>query len=124
MIDYVIKILDITAFRIALRNEISSYAYLDDQYNPKHNLPITGVIPSMDNVTVAICRLDSEQYVWLMSLPHVKELGSGNPYIKEMSDITWVESGKEAYHAIYDQSPYDVDGETVTPPLLHCVLAS
>ena len=64
-----------------------------------------------------------------MGLPQVVELGNGNPFIKELDDITWIGSGKGLYHAIHVQTPYDIDdGDggiiTITPPLLHCVLAS
>ena len=130
--DYIIKVADIPPFRIALKAEAeagSPYARVDeDTGESKLVLPVTGVIASIGTATASICRLSEEQYDWLIALPRVVELGSA-PVIKEMEDITWIGSGKGLYHAIHLQTPYDVDdGEggtiTVTPPLLHCILAS
>lgn len=132
MRDYVIKIADIPPWRTALRAEAeagSPYAVIDENDEVKLNLPVTGVIAKIGTATASICRLTQDQYDWLIGMPQVVELGSGSPYIKELSDVTWVGPGKGLYHAIHLQTPYDVyDGEggtiTITPPLLHCVLAS
>ncbi len=132
MRDYIIKVADIPPWRTALRAEAeagSPYAVIDENDEVKLNLPATGVIAKIGTATVSICRLTQEQYDWLIGVPQVKELGSGDPLIKDMDDITWIGSGKGFYHAIHLQTPYDVDdGEggviTITPPLLHCVLAS
>lgn len=132
MNDYVIKIADIPPFRVALRAEAETgnpYAYIDEETDgAKHNLPITGIIATLGNATASICRLDTEQHAWLLSLPQVDELGSAS-VIREMNDITWETNGKGFYHAIHDQTPRDVDDgqggtTTVTPPMLHCILAS
>lgn len=132
MKDYVIKINDIAPWRTALREKAeagSPYAVIDESDEVKLNLPLTGVIPKIGTATVSICRLSQEQYDWLIALPQVIELGSGDPYIKEIDDITWIGSGKGLYHAIHLQTPYDIDdGDggtiTITPPSLHCVLAN
>ena len=132
MRDYVIKIADIPPFRTALRAEAeagSPYARITEDDQVKLVLTVTGIIAKIGNSTASICRLSQEEYDWLMELPQVVELGNGNPFIKEMDDITWIGSGKGFYHAIHTQTPYDIDdGEggmiTITPPLLHCVLAS
>lgn len=132
MRDYIIKVADIPPWRTALRAEAeagSHYAVIDDNDEVKLNLPVTGVIATIGTATASICRLNQDQYDWLAAMPQVIELGSGDPLIKDMGDITWVESGKGLYHAIHLQNTYDVDdGEggtiTITPPLLHCVLAS
>lgn len=132
MKDYVIKVADIPPWRVELRAEAeaeSPYAVINEDDEVKLNLPVTGVIATIGTATASICRLTQDQYDWLIAMPQVVELGSGNPLIKEMADITWVGSGKGLYHAIHLQTPYDVDdGEggttTITPPLLHCVLAS
>lgn len=133
MNDKVIKVSDIPPFQAALDAEAeagSPYAHIyPPMVNAVHNLPVTGIIAKIGNATVSICRLTQDQLDWITSLPGVSVLGSGDPYIKEMSDITWIGAGKGLYHAIHLQDPYDVnDGDggtiTVTPPLLHCVLAS
>lgn len=132
MKDYVIKINDVTPWRTALRSEAdagNSYTYIDDNDEAKLLLPVTGVIAKVGQSTVSICRLNKEQHDWLVGLPQVTELGSGNPLIKDIADITWAGSGKGLYHAIHLQTPYNVDdGDggtlTITPPLLHCILAS
>ena len=132
MRDIVIKIADIPPWRTALRAEAeagSPYAVIDDNDEVKLNLPVTGVIATIGTATASICRLTQDQYDWLAAMPQVIELGSGDPLIKEMDDITWIGAGKGLYHAIHLQNTYDVDdGEggtiTITPPLLHCVLAS
>jgi len=131
MRDYVIKIADIPPFRNALRAEAesgSSYAYITDDDEVKLNLTVTGVIAKIGNATASICRLNQDEYDWLMSLPQVVELGKGNPFIKEIGDIAWEGQGKGFYHAIHKQDPYDIDdGEggtiPVTPALLHGVFA-
>ncbi len=132
MRDYIIKINDVVPWRAALRAEAetgSPYAVINESDEVKLNLPVTGVIAQIGTATASICRLTDSQHDWLTGLPQIIELGSGSPYIKELSDVTWVGAGKGLYHAIHLQTPYDVDdGEggtiTITPPLLHCVLAS
>ena len=133
MKDYIIKINDVVPWRAALRTQAeagSPYAVIDEETDEvRLNLPVTGIIAQIGTATASICRLTQDQYDWLVAMPQVIELGSGNPMIKEMSDITWIGAGKGLYHAIHLQTTYDVDdGEggtiTVTPPLLHCVLAS
>ncbi len=132
MKDFVIKISDIPPFQTALTIEAingSPYAYLDEDDKVKINVPITGLIAQIGSSTASICRLNNDQYLWLMSLPQVVELGSGDPYIKELIDVTWIGQGKGLYHAIHVQTPFDIDdgdGGTmrVTPPELHCILAS
>ena len=132
MRDYVIKISDIPPFHIALRAEVdagSPYAYITEDDEVRHNLPITGVIPKAGNATVSICRLNQAQHDWITGLAGVSILGTGAPYIKDIDDVTWKTQGKGFYHAIHDQTPYDIDdGEggtiTVTPSLLHGVLWS
>jgi len=131
VIDYVIKIADIPPFRTALRAEAetgSPYAMIDDNDEAKIKLSVTGIIAQVGNSTASICRLDQDQYDWLIGLPQVVVLGSAD-VIKEISDITWVAQGKGFYHAIHKQDPYDIDdGDggtiTITPPFLHCILAS
>ena len=132
MKDYIIKINNVVPWRTALRVQAeagSPYAVIDDNDEVKLNLPVTGVIATIGTATASICRLTQDQYDWLIGMPQVIELGSGGPLIKEFDDITWVGSGKGLYHAIHKQNTYDLDdGEggtiTITPPLLHCVLAS
>lgn len=133
MNDKVIKVLDVPPFQAALNVEAeagSLYAHIyPPMVNAVHNLPVTGIIAKVGTATVSICRLNQEQLDWIRSLPGVSVLGSGNPYIKEMSDITWVGAGKGLYHAIHLQDSYEVDDGgggtiTITPPLLHCILAS
>jgi len=125
---YVIKIADIPPWRTALRAEAdagSPYAYIDEFTDEaKIALPVTGLIAQIGNATASICQLDDDQYQWLIGLPQVIELGSGDPYIKEMADITWIGSGLGLYHAIHDQTPVDHGNGPVAPPLLHCVLTS
>jgi hypothetical protein len=145
MRDYVIKINDVNPWRTALRAEAlagSPYASIDTNDEVKLNLATTGIIGRLGQSTVSICRLTQEQYDWLLSLPQVTELGRGEvintetegpatleTFIKDLSDITWIGAGKGLYHAIHLQEPYEVtDGEggtiLITPPLLHCTLAS
>ena len=132
MRDYVIKIIDIPLFRIALQAEIDNglgYAYIDDNNEAKLALGITKTIPRVGNATASISRLSDDEYTWLMTLPQVQDLGRGSPYIKEITDITWESGGEGFYHAIHLQTPYNVDdGEggtvTITPPVLHSVIAS
>lgn len=130
--DYVIKIVDTPAFISELRTEAengSPYAYIDEgDDDARLNLAVTGKIAKVGTSTVSIYRLNEAEHIWLTGIPQVQELGSA-PVIKEMDDITWITSGKGFYHAIHAQTPYDVDdGEggtiTITPPLLHCILAS
>jgi len=130
--DYIIKIIDIVPWRTALREEAeagSLYAYINEQDEVKLNVPVTGIIARVGPATASICRLSTEEYDWLIALPQVVELGSGSPYIREIGDITWVGQGKGLYHAIHSQAAYNVpDGEgseiSITPPELHCVIAS
>lgn len=132
MKDYVIKINDVTPWRTALRAEAlagSPYASIDSNDEAKLNLTVTGLIARIGQSTVSICRLNQEQYDWLLSLPQVTELGNAEQFIRELSDITWIGAGQGLYHAIHLQEPYEVDdgeGSTllITPPLLHCILAS
>lgn len=133
MNDKIIKVSDIPPFQIALNDEAianSPYARIyPPLVNAVHNLPVTGIIAKIGASTVSICRLNQNQLDWIKSLPGVSVLGSGDPYIKEMSDVIWAGAGKGLYHAIHLQTPREVDdGEggtsTITPPLLHCVLAS
>jgi hypothetical protein len=132
MRDYIIKINDVTPWRVALRSEAlanSPYAYVDGKDEAKLNLPVTGVIARIGKATVSICRLNQDQYDWLTGLPQVTELGNATQYIRDMSDVNWIGAGKGLYHTVHLQTPYDVDdGEggtvTITPPLLHCILAS
>ena len=128
MKDYVIKIIDIPLFRIALQAEIDNglgYAYIDDNNEAKLALGITKTIPRVGNATASISRLSDDEYTWLMTLPQVQDLGRGSPYIKEITDIVWETGGEGFYHAIHLQTPID-DGEggTITPPLLHSIIAS
>jgi len=133
MIDYVIKIADLPPFKAALKTAAEAgnhYARIKPPLTEAElALPVTGIIAKIGNATVSICRLTGIQYDWLVGLPAVVELGSGDPFIKEISDITWIGAGKGLYHAIHLQDFREVDdGEggtiTMTPPLLHCILAS
>lgn len=128
MKDYIIKIADIPPWRTALRTEAESgslYAYIDKNTDEaKINVPITVTIAQVGNSTASICRLNDDQYLWLMSLPQVVELGSGDPYIKDLDDVTWIGQGLGLYHAIHDQTPYNNGTRMVTPPKLHSILAS
>lgn len=128
MKDYVIKINNVVPWRTALRAEAeagSPYAYIDEFTDEvKINIPITVTMPKVGNSTVSICRLNDDQYLWLTSLPQVVELGSGDPFIKEIDDVTWIGSGLGLYHAIHDQTPYNNGTRMVTPPKIHSILAS
>lgn len=82
-----------------------------------------------DGKAVAITRLNKKEYDWLTGLAGITELGVGTPLIKEPEDVKWSESGQAEYNKIHSTIPYEVDdGEggttAITPPALHCVLAS
>lgn len=128
MKDYVIKIADIPPWRTALRAEAeagSPYAYIDKNTDEaKINLPVTGIIAQVGSSTASICRLDDGQHTWLVGLSQVIELGAGDPYIKDIDDVAWIGQGLGLYHAIHDQTPVDHGNGPVTPPELHCILAS
>jgi len=130
--DYVIKILDIPLFSNALQDEIDNgTAYVNGKAyarvtngEPVLLLDETGIIPRVGNAAVSIKRIDDDQYSWLVSLPQLQDLGRGNPYIKEISDVAWETGGEGFYHAVHLQTPYEVNGETITPPELHCIIWS
>ena len=132
MKDYVIKINDVTPWRIALRAEAdaaSSYAFVNQADEVKLALPMTGVVAQVGSSTVSICRLRQEEHDWLIGLASVQEIGFGDPFIKEISDITWINGGKGLYHSIHLQTTSEVDdGDggtiTITPPELHGVIYS
>lgn len=136
MKDYVIKINDVPAFRLALKAEYeagSTYVHeaeVDGELEYKLNITKTGVLPNVGVATVSISRLSPEELAWGESLPQVQIIGEAkDQYIKEIDDIEWITNGKGLYHAIHLQNPItyqDEDGNDIiyTPPLLHCIIGS
>jgi len=124
--DYVIKIIDLPLFRNALQDEIDNgtgyAAVINGQ--PELTLDETGITPRVGNATVSIKRIDDDRYNWLVSLPQLQDLGRGDPYIKEINDVAWESGGKGFYHAVHLQTPYEVNGQTITPSELHCIIWS
>jgi len=116
--DYVIKIIDLPLFRAALQTEIdngTAYAHIPEGGgDPELLLDETGITPRVGNATVSIKRIDDDRYNWLIGLPQVQDLGRGNLFIKEITDITWEPGGLGFYQAIY------LAGD----PELHCIIWS
>ncbi len=132
MKDYITQIKEIQPFITALLDDYNSETpsgnvYIDDNGDPRLNFAKTGIIPTDGIATVAICRITLEQKQWFEAVsPHAKILGEAlAQHIKTIDDINWIASGKGTYHSIYKQDPIpDGDGGFITPPLLHCVIAS
>ena len=130
--DYVTQAKEISPFKQSLLDDYNSETpsgnvYLNDLGEPKINLDKTGIIPTDGIATVAICRMSQAQKEWFEAVsPHAKILGEASTqYIRDINDIVWMASGKATYHNLYKQaSVIDTEGATVTPPLLHCVIAS
>lgn len=127
MIDYVIKINDIDEWRASLRLDESISTVLENG-EVKASFSHTGIIPSLNNQTVAICRLSTDQHDAINKIDSAIILGSADGYIKEYGDINWAEGGELSYHGIYSVEPVTFSGDDgdyiYTPPLLHCVLSS
>ncbi len=117
--DYVIRIIDLPLFRAALQTEIDNgtgYAGINEgSGDPELLLDATGITPRVGNATVSIKRLDDDAYDWLVALPQTHDLGRGNPWIKEISDITWETGGLGFYESIYIANG---------GPELHCIIWS
>jgi len=132
MRDYIVKITDLPAWELLVAAQDDTYVSTDDEGNSEITLARTGIIIHKINSTentVSICRLSDAEHTWLTGLTGVEVLGSATAYIKDISDITWETGGQESYHYIYSQDTYEIDdgdGGTinVTPPKLHCLLAS
>lgn len=147
MRDYITEVIDTPVFRNALLAEAeagSPHCYVDDNGDAKliatkTPLKVTGV------ESIALSRLSQEQVDWFLTLPRTAVIGKAKDttyldednveqvlegkFIKSFEDIEWVINGEQRYCAAYNKSAIsyqDENGDTVTitPPLLHGIIAS